>query len=58
MERIEFNYTYHSGDGEEKLVSSSRRSEDGVKTVDICEMFIDFMESVGFDEESILKYFR
>lgn len=58
MERIEFNYTYHSEDGEEKLISSSQRNESGVKSADICAMFIDFMESVGFDEESIMKYFR
>lgn len=58
MERIEFNYSYHDDNGEEKLVSASKRDENGLHDCDICEMFVDFMRSVGFSEENIFRYFQ
>ena len=57
MERIEFNYVYHDEDGEEKTVTHSKRSDD-IHDYDICEMFLDFMRSVGFSEENVFRYFR
>ena len=58
MERIEFNYSYRDENGEEKMVTASKRNEDGLHDCDICEMFVDFMNSVGFSEENIFKYFN
>lgn len=58
MERIEFNYVYHDEDGNERLVTVSKRNENGLHDYDICEMFLDFMRSVGFSEENVFKYFN
>ena len=58
MERIEFNYSYHDEDGEEKMITASKRNEDGLHDYDICEMFLDFMNSVGFSEENVFRYFN
>ncbi len=58
MERIEFNYSYRDENGEEKMVTVSKLNEDGLHDVDICEMFVDFMNSVGFSENNIFKYFQ
>ena len=58
MERIEFNYSYRDENDEEKMVTASKRNEDGLHDYDICEMFVDFMNSVGFSEENIFRYFQ
>ena len=58
MERIEFTYTYHDKDGEEKVVTQAKRNENGIHDYDICEMFLDFMRSVGFSEENVFRYFN
>ena len=58
MERIEFNYSYHNEDGEEKMMMVSKRNEDGLHDYDICEMFLDFMRSVGFSEANVFRYFN
>jgi hypothetical protein len=58
MERIEFNYVFRDGDNEEKLITVSKREEDGLRDYDICEMFMDFMRSVGFSEVNIHNYFN
>ena len=57
MERIEFTYVFDE-DGEEKTVRHCKRDENGVHDYDICEMFLDFMRSVGFSEENVFKYFN
>ena len=57
MEQIEFKYVFRDEDGETKDVIHSKRA-DGIKDYDICEMFLDFMRSVGFSEENIFKYFN
>lgn len=58
MERIEFTYNYHDEKGEEKIVTVAKRNEDGLQDYDICEMFVDFMNSVGFSEDNIFRYFQ
>ena len=58
MERIEFSYVFRDGTDEEKVISTSKRDEDGLHDSDICEMFLDFMRSAGFSEENIFKYFN
>ena len=57
MEEIKFKYVFRNEDGEEKEVTLSKH-EDGLQDDDICEMFLDFMRSVGFSEENVFKYFR
>ena len=58
MERIEFNYVFRDDDKEEKMITVSKREEDGIHDYDVCEMFLDFMRSVGFSEENITNYFN
>ena len=58
MERIEFNYSYHDDNGEEKVIETSKRDENGLHDCDIYEMFVDFMRSVGFSKDNIFRYFQ
>lgn len=57
MERITFHYVLEDKDGEEKFLRCHKRDENGLKDYDICEMFLDFMRSVGFSENNVFKYF-
>ena len=57
METITFTYEFEN-DGDKKEVTLSKTNPTGVHDYDICEMFLDFMRSVGFSEENIFKYFQ
>ena len=57
METIKFTYAFDDGDNDEKTVLLKKSDEDGIHDYDICEMFIDFMNAVGFSEENVFKYF-
>ena len=57
MEMIEFKYCYKE-DGEVKEVNVCKKDENGLHDYEVCEMFLDFMRSVGFSEENICKYFN
>ena len=58
MERIELNYVFRDESGEEKMITQSKRDENGIHDYDVCEMFLDFMRSVGFSEENVYRYFQ
>lgn len=58
MERIEFNYVFRDDDNEEKMITVTKRNEDGLHDYDVCEMFMDFMNAIGFSEENIFRYFN
>ena len=58
MERIELNYVFRDEDNEEKMITQSKRNENGLQDYEVCEMFLDFMRSVGFSEENVYKYFQ
>jgi hypothetical protein len=34
------------------------KDDGGLHDYEVCDMFLDFMRSVGFSEENVLKYFR
>lgn len=57
MEQIEFKYCFKEGDSEVKEINIVKKNEDGLHDYDVCEMFLDFMRSVGFSEENVMKYF-
>ena len=57
METITFNYNFQTDDGETKEVHMRKEVPMGIHDYDVCEMFLDFMKSVGFSEENIFKYF-
>ncbi len=56
METIEMKYTCEF-DGETRKIKAVKYNEDGLHDTDICEMFMDFMQSVGFSEQNIWNYF-
>ena len=61
MERIEFSYHFDDANyPDEKCIVVSKRDKngEGLRDYDICEMFLDFMCSVGFSEQNIFKYFN
>ena len=58
MERIEFNYVFRDEDNEEKMVTASKREECGLHDYDVCELFLDFIRSVGFSESNVINYFK
>lgn len=63
MERIEFKYEF-SNDSDKSFnthrVESSMTDHDdcGLRTDEVCEKFVEFMESAGFSLDQIMNYFR
>ena len=59
MEAIEFRYVFKDNDQVAHEVRSVRKdkNDEGLRGTDICEMFMDFMRSVGFSEQNIIDYF-
>ena len=60
MEYIEMRYVFNDGDDDVKEVREIRRSSDKnpLYSSDVCEMFLDLMESAGFSPTNIFDYFR
>lgn len=56
MENIEFRYCFEEN-GETKEVTISKEDESGFHDYDVCELFLDFMVSIGFSEENVCRYF-
>ena len=56
METIEFKYQFEDN-GETKEIHVTKKEENGLHDYDVCEIFLDFMRSVGFSEENVFKYF-
>lgn len=63
MERIVFKYEFGS-EADKSFnthnVESSMadRDDNGLRADEVCENFVDFMESAGFSIEQIFDYFR
>ncbi len=57
MEHIEFRYFFDEND-EEREITAKKHSEGGLRDYEVCEMFLDFMRSIGFSEENVFKYFN
>jgi len=57
METIKFTYAFDDGGNDEKTVLLKKADENGIHDYDICEMFLDFMTSVGFSEDNVYRYF-
>lgn len=59
MERIKFTYTFaDEKDGHLKEIHCTKENENGIIDADICEMFLDFMNSVGFSEDNVFRFFK
>ena len=57
MEYIEFKYGFKDGESESKEIKVCKKDEEGLHDYDVCEIFLDFMRSVGFSEDNVFKYF-
>ena len=58
MEHIDFTYVFKDKDSEEKAVHISKRDENGLLDHEVCELFLDFMRTVGYSEENVFKFFQ
>ena len=60
MEAIEFRYTFKDNKyGTAKDVRVIKNADDeGLRADEICEMFLDFMETAGFSSKNVLNYFQ
>lgn len=58
MEKIHFSYSFKDEGHSERVVDLGRSEEDGIYCDDVCELFLDFMKSVGYSEENIYEFFR
>jgi len=63
MERIEFKYDQgadfgHSFSTNHIESSISDKDECGLVVDEVCEAFVQFMESVGFSVDQVLSYFE
>ena len=63
MEHIEFKYEFGSesdkGFNTHCIESNMTDRDDcGLKVDEVCENFIQFMESVGFSVDQVMNYFR
>ena len=56
-ERIEFKYIFTDEDDGEEYTITSRKESDSIKDYEVCEMFMQFMNAVGYSEHNIYKFF-
>lgn len=63
MERIEFKYEF--GSESDKSFNTHRiessmadRDDCGLRVDEVCENFVEFMESAGFSIDQVFNYFR
>ena len=61
MEKIKFEYVFTDSDHneEKKIVMKCEDVDDsGLHDVDVCMNFMDFMRSIGFSENNVIKFFQ
>ena len=59
MEKIKFTYKFEEKEFPTKNVKVvCDGDEAGLNTSDVCEAFVDFMESAGFSIDNIYDYFN
>ena len=55
---VEFAYVFTNDEGDdEKRVFVRKQDKYGLNSNDLCEAFVDFMESAGFSVDNIYNYF-
>ena len=57
-EQIKFMYTFTDKDSGKTHEVVSTAEKDAILDSEVCEMFVDFMRSVGYSEENIWNYFK
>ena len=60
MEKVTMIYEGSREEGELTRIEMSLADKDdfGLRSLDVCERFMDFMDAIGFSRESILNYFE
>lgn len=59
MEKITLTYNFDYEDqGETRQIVMNKQAEDGIHDYEVCELFMDFMRSVGYSEENVEKFFQ
>jgi len=57
-EEIQFSYNfYDKDDGTQHTVTNSKCKE-CITADELCEMFVDFMESAGYSTDNVFDYFK
>ena len=56
MEHIDFTYIFKGNDSTEMSVHVSKNEEKGISGNDVCELFLNFMEAIGYSRENIVKF--
>lgn len=58
-ESVEFNYVYRDDDDEDcKEIRVIKRHKDSLTCEELCEAFVDFMESAGFSISNVYEFFE
>ena len=62
MEKIKFIYEFSDPENPEmtdtKTIIVNREAEYGLTDTAVCEMFVDFMNSIGYSEDNVSGYFN
>lgn len=56
-EAIYMNYQFND-DNQTSHEVTSRKENNSLKVEEVCEMFLDFMESAGYSTSAVIEYFR
>lgn len=59
MEKVTLIYEFNDENNLKRVEAMKNDKEDsGLHDYEVCEMFMDFMRSVGFSEQNVIDYFR
>jgi len=58
MEKVCFMYSFKDEGHSERKVNMFQGEEDGIYCDDVCELFLDFMKSVGYSEDNVREFFK
>ena len=56
MEKIKMIYTFDEDEENSKIVMETSKS--ALDSSEVCQLFEDFMNAIGFDFDQIAKYFN
>ena len=58
MDNIEFTYINRNEDNSSHRQIMVNKHKECLTADEVCEMFLEFMESIGYAEQNIYDYFR
>ena len=57
-EKVQFIYSFYDEDDGTTHEVTNTKDKDCILASELCEMFLDFMRSAGYSEESVFEYFN